>query len=89
MAKIEYVPFLLHSSNPGATTIMSYPTFVPQFQTRATMEVGGEVDGVENLRAGEYQVTKDINIRPSGRLTLEPGVTLRYGTYIHTPYADY
>lgn len=78
LAKIEYVPFLLHSSNPGATTIMAYPTFVPQFQVRANMEVGGEVDGVESLRAGEYLVSRDINIRPGGRLTLEPGVTLRF-----------
>lgn len=84
LAKIEYVPFLLHSSNPGATTIMSFPTFVPQFQTRATMVVGGEVDGVENLRAGEYLVNRDINIRPGGRLTLEPGVTLRYVLFLFT-----
>lgn len=78
LAKIEYMPFLLHSSNPGASTIMAYPTFVPQFQTNVGSGIGGEVDGMESLRAGEYLVNRDINIRPGGRLTLEPGVTLRF-----------
>lgn len=78
LAKIEYLPYLLHSSNPGASTIMQFPTFVPQFHMEGTDIVGGEVDGVENLRAGEYRVLRDINIRPGGRLALQPGVTLKW-----------
>ncbi|XP_012253572.2 protein bark beetle isoform X3 [Athalia rosae] len=78
LAKIEYLPYLLHSSNPGANTIISNPTFVPQFHTPGTNLVGGEVDGQESLSAGEYVVVRDINVRPGGKLTLRPGVTLRF-----------
>ncbi|XP_054002830.1 protein bark beetle [Hylaeus anthracinus] len=78
LAKIEYLPYLLHNSNPGATTIISNPTFVPQFVTPGTNLVGGEVDGLESLKAGEYIVERDINVRPSGKLILHPGVTLRF-----------
>ncbi|XP_012276535.1 protein bark beetle isoform X2 [Orussus abietinus] len=78
LAKIEYLPYLLHSSNPGANTIISNPTFVPQFNVPGTNFVGGEVDGWETLSAGEYIVQRDINIRPGGKLTLQPGVTLRF-----------
>ena len=77
LAKLEYLPSLLHSSNPSSTLIMNNPTFVPQFNPTGTNVVGGEVDGVENLRPGEYTVERDINVRPGGRLTLQPGVTLR------------
>jgi hypothetical protein len=77
LAKLEYLPFLLHSSNPSSTLIMTNPTFVPQFNPPGRNVVGGEVDGVENLRQGEYVVERDINVRPGGRLTLQPGVTLR------------
>lgn len=78
LAKIEYLPYLLHSSNPGANTIISNPTFVAQFVTPGTNLVGGEVDGQEELRAGEYIVERDINVRPGGKLILQPGVTLRF-----------
>lgn len=78
LAKIEYLPYLLHSSNPGATTIISNPTFVPRFVTPGTNLVGGEVDGLELLNAGEYIVERDINVRPGGKLILHPGVTLRF-----------
>lgn len=78
MAKIEYLPYLLHSSNPAANTIISIPTYVPQFQTPGTNFVGGEVDGQESLSAGEYIVVRDINVRPGGKLSLQPGVTLRF-----------
>jgi hypothetical protein len=77
LAKILYMPHLLHSSNPGTSTIMSFTTFVPQFYPSPGSGLGGEVDGVESLRAGEYVVERDINVRPGGRLTIEPGVTLR------------
>lgn len=77
MAKIVYLPYLLHSSNPGTTTVSQFPLYVPQFHVEGTDVVGGEVDGQESLRPGEYQVTRDINIRPGGRLSLQPGVTLR------------
>ncbi|KAJ4447016.1 hypothetical protein ANN_09004 [Periplaneta americana] len=78
LAKLVYLPFLLHSSNPSTTLIMTNPTFVPQFNPSGTNVVGGEVDGVENLRKGDYVVERDINVRPGGRLTLQPGVTLRF-----------
>lgn len=78
LAKIEYLPYLLHNSNPGANTIIPNPTFVPQFVTPGTNLVGGEVDGQEELRAGEYIVERDINVRPGGKLILQPGVTLRF-----------
>ena len=77
LAKLEYLPYLLHSSNPASTLIVKDPTFAPQFSSYGRNEVGGEVDGVENLRQGEYIVKRDINVRPGGRLTLQPGVTLR------------
>ena len=63
LAKIEYLPFLLHSSNPGATIISVNPTYVPQFHIPGSSKVGGEVDGQETLRAGEYLVERDINVR--------------------------
>lgn len=62
LAKIEYLPFLLHSSNPGATIISANPTYVPQFHVSGSSKVGGEVDGQETLRAGEYLVERDINV---------------------------
>ncbi|XP_043270872.1 protein bark beetle isoform X2 [Venturia canescens] len=78
LAKIEYLPYLLHSSNPAANTIISHPTFVPPFLRPGTNLVGGEVDGQEMLPAGEYVVERDINVRPGGKLILQPGVTLRF-----------
>lgn len=78
LAKIEYLPYLLHSSNPSANTVIPNPTFVSQFITSGTNLVGGEVDGLEELRAGEYIVERDINVRPGGKLILQPGVTLRF-----------
>ncbi|XP_070163334.1 protein bark beetle [Polyergus mexicanus] len=78
LAKIEYLPYLLHSSNPSANTIIPNPTFVSQFVIPGTNLVGGEVDGHEQLRAGEYIVERDINVRPGGKLILQPGVTLRF-----------
>ena len=42
-------------------------------------EVGGEVTGVEELRAdGVYFVRRDINVLPGGRLKITPGVTLKF-----------
>ncbi|XP_046838795.1 protein bark beetle [Vespa crabro] len=78
LAKIEYIPYLLHSSNPGANTIISNPMFVPRFVTPDTNLVGGEVDGQEVLKPGEYIVERDINVRPGGKLVLQSGVTLRF-----------
>lgn len=75
LAKIEYLPFLLHNSNPGTSTITWNPTFVPSFQVEGNV-VGGEVDGYEELRPGEYTVKRDINIRPGGKLSLHSGVRL-------------
>lgn len=57
---------------------MSFSLFVPHFHLFGSGVVGGEVEGVESLRAGEYSVVRDISIRPGARLSLEPGVTLRF-----------
>ncbi|XP_047509687.1 protein bark beetle isoform X2 [Pieris napi] len=78
LAKILYMPYLLHSSNPGATQINYNSLYVPQFNVPGTNIVGGEVEGIEILRQGEYDVIKDINIRPGGKLILQSGVTLKF-----------
>ncbi|KAG6445644.1 protein bark beetle isoform X2 [Manduca sexta] len=78
LAKIVYMPYLLHNSNPGATQINYNSLFVPQFNVPGTFVVGGEVEGIEVLRQGEYDVNKDINIRPGGKLVLQSGVTLKF-----------
>lgn len=78
LAKIEYLPYLLHNSNPGANTIMSITQFVPRFYVEGADTVGGEVDGQEILPSGTYTVDRDINIRPGGKLILHPGVVLNF-----------
>lgn len=78
LAKIKYVPFLRHSSNPETDIVEKIPRFVPTFVTPSTNLIGGEVDGQEELQPGEYIVERDINIRPSGKLILPSGVTLRF-----------
>ncbi|XP_041988464.1 protein bark beetle isoform X2 [Aricia agestis] len=78
LAKIVYMPYLLHSSNPGATQVNYNSLYVPQFNVPGTFTVGGEVEGVEMLRSGEYDVDKDINIRPGGKLILQSGVILKF-----------
>ncbi|XP_044255606.1 protein bark beetle isoform X2 [Tribolium madens] len=76
LAKIEFTPFLLHNTNPLTNRINQYQYYIPKFVTPNS--VGGEVEGEETLTPGEYVVEKDINIRPGGKLTIEPGVTLRF-----------
>ncbi|XP_054741886.1 protein bark beetle isoform X1 [Anastrepha obliqua] len=78
LAKIQYIPYLLHSSNPGSTTMITMSTLVPRFSQEGSDLIGGEIDGQEILSSGTYRVTKDINIRPGGKLTLQPGVTLKF-----------
>lgn len=78
LAKIEYLPYLLHNSNPGANTIIAYPTYVPRFFNEGSDRVGGEVDGQEILPTGVYTVDRDINVRPGGKLMLQPGVVLNF-----------
>lgn len=78
LAKIEYLPYLLHNSNPGASTIIAHATYVPKFYADGSDRVGGEVDGLEILPTGTYTVDRDINVRPGGKLTLQPGVVLNF-----------
>ncbi|EDW76452.2 uncharacterized protein Dwil_GK14651 [Drosophila willistoni] len=78
LAKINYLPFLLHSSNPGTTAMIKVSTVVPSFFPDGGDIIGGEVDGQESIPPGTYTVTKDINIRPGGKLILQPGTTLRF-----------
>lgn len=78
LARIEYLPYLLHNSNPGTATIYQFPKFVPRFFTEGSDKVGGEVDGQEILPSGTYYVERDINIRPGGKLLLSTGVTLNF-----------
>ncbi|XP_030383875.1 protein bark beetle [Scaptodrosophila lebanonensis] len=78
LAKINYIPYLLHSSNPGSTAMITVSTVVPRFFHEGSDIIGGEVDGQDMVPAGTYTVTKDINIRPGGKLILQPGTTLRF-----------
>ncbi|ALC38872.1 CG3921 [Drosophila busckii] len=78
LAKINYIPYLLHSSNPGSTAIIAVSTVVPRFFHEDSDIIGGEVDGQDMVPAGTYTVTKDINIRPGGKLILQPGTILRF-----------
>lgn len=78
LAKINFIPFLIHNSNPLTNKINERQLYVPKFADIHSNKVGGEVEGEEILSRGEYVVEKDINIRPGGKLTIEPGVTLRF-----------
>ena len=78
LAKIEYIPYLLHHSNPGTTLIYQFTTYIPRFHDENSDKVGGEVDGQEILPSGSYDVERDINIRPGGKLILSSGVTLNF-----------
>lgn len=78
LAKIEYLPYLLHHSNPGTTLVYQFPTYIPRFHVEGSDKVGGEVDGQEILPAGTYDVERDINIRPGGKLILQSGVKLNF-----------
>ncbi|XP_025830817.1 protein bark beetle [Agrilus planipennis] len=78
LAKIAFIPYLIHNSNPLTSRFNPNQLYVPTFAFRGSNKVGGEVEGEETLSAGEYIVEKDINIRPGGKLTLEPGVTLKF-----------
>ncbi|QQP38368.1 Putative LOC100120269, partial [Caligus rogercresseyi] len=78
LAKIDYVPYLL-SNNINTELVLERPEWEPRFIDPETKEVGGDVTGVEELRSdGVYIVRRDINVRPSGRLKITPGVTLKF-----------
>ncbi|XP_040574739.1 protein bark beetle [Lepeophtheirus salmonis] len=82
LAKIDYVPYLL-SNNINTELVLERPEWEPQFINSETKEVGGDVTGVEELRSdGVYIVKRDINVRPSGRLKITPGVTLKFETSV-------
>lgn len=76
LAKIEFVPFLLHPTNPGTTSILTVSTVVTQLYKEPN-DFGGEVDGVETIQNGEYVVTRDINVATTGKLVIYPDVTLK------------
>ncbi|KAG5895778.1 hypothetical protein JTB14_001625 [Gonioctena quinquepunctata] len=78
LAKIIFIPFLLHNSNPLTTRTNANQFHVPKFSTETSDKVGGEIEGEELIPKGEYVVVRDITIRPGGKLTIEPGVTLRF-----------
>lgn len=78
LAKIEYLPYLLHHSNPGTTLINQFPQYSPRFFTENSDKIGGEVDGLELLPSGTYEVERDINIRPGGKLILQPNTILNF-----------
>lgn len=78
LAKIVFIPFLLHNTNPLTPRINTNQFYVPKFLTVGSDVVGGEIEGEENLPRGEYNVVRDISIRPGGKLMIEPGVTLRF-----------
>jgi hypothetical protein len=78
LAKIEYLPYLLHPTNPFSTTINQIPSYIPRFHNEGSNKVGGEVDGQEILPPGIYDVDRDINIRPGGKLILQRGTVLNF-----------
>lgn len=78
LALIAYIPFLLHNSNPLTNRLNLHSYYVPRFSSPNQNVVGGEIEGEEYLQQGEYVVEKDINIRPGGKLVINPGVTLRF-----------
>ncbi|VEN48816.1 unnamed protein product [Callosobruchus maculatus] len=78
LARITFIPFLLHNTNHQTTKINSNPLYVPKFTTSNSDKIGGEIEGEEAIPRGEYVVVRDISIRPGGKLTIEPGVTLRF-----------
>ena len=78
LAKISYIPYLL-SNNINTELLLERPLFEHIFINPKTREIGGDVSGVEELRDnGVYFVRRDINVRPSGRLKITPGVTLKF-----------
>ena len=78
LAKIEYLPYLLHHTNVGTNTVKQFPSFVPRFHVDGSDKVGGEVDGQEILPEGAYEVERDISILPGGKLILQSGVILNF-----------
>ncbi|XP_023022507.2 C-type lectin domain-containing protein bark beetle isoform X1 [Leptinotarsa decemlineata] len=78
LAKIIFIPFLLHNTNPLTSRINANQFYVPKFSSGTSDKIGGEIEGEEFIARGEYVVTRDITIRPGGKLTIEPGVTLRF-----------
>nr|XP_022906031.1 protein bark beetle isoform X1 [Onthophagus taurus] len=78
LAKVHFVPYLLHNSNPLTDKVYYNQMYVHLFITQDSSIVGGEIEGEEILTPGDYTVEKDINIRPGGKLIIEPGVTLRF-----------
>ncbi|CAG9858649.1 unnamed protein product [Phyllotreta striolata] len=78
LAKISFIPFLLHNTNPLTSRINPNQFYVPKFLTDGSDKLGGEIEGEELITRGEYHVVRDISIRPGGKLTIEPGVTLRF-----------
>ncbi|KAF7992731.1 hypothetical protein HCN44_005075 [Aphidius gifuensis] len=78
LAKIDYLPYLLHDNNPASNIKRDDQYYVQQFIKTGTNLIGGEIDGQLTLYNGEYIVERDINIRPGGKLILEAGVTLKF-----------
>ncbi|XP_017774038.1 PREDICTED: protein bark beetle isoform X2 [Nicrophorus vespilloides] len=78
LAKIIFVPYLLHNSHALTSRINMHSIYLPHFIMKNSNVVGGEIEGEETLPQGEYLVERDINIRPGGKLTLEPGVSLKF-----------
>ncbi|XP_056639840.1 protein bark beetle [Diorhabda sublineata] len=78
LARIVFIPFLLHNTNPLTTRINANQFYVPKFLADGSDKLGGEIEGEEIITRGEFVVVRDISIRPGGKLTIEPGVTLRF-----------
>ncbi|XP_072396976.1 protein bark beetle isoform X1 [Diabrotica undecimpunctata] len=78
LARISFIPFLLHNTNPLTSRVNANQFYVPKFLADGSDKLGGEIEGEEIITRGEYMVVRDISIRPGGKLTIEPGVTLRF-----------
>ena len=78
LAKADFQPFLLSENDPHSSLLSLNEQFVPSFGPNENGEVGGEIDGQVVLPEGTLKVTRDIFVRPGGKLTVAFGVRLLF-----------
>ncbi|KAJ8986059.1 hypothetical protein NQ317_003352 [Molorchus minor] len=55
LAKIIFIPFLLHNSNPLTTKINRHQFYVPKFVSSNSDKIGGEIEGEETITRGRIR----------------------------------
>ncbi|KAF0308456.1 Protein bark beetle [Amphibalanus amphitrite] len=78
LARADFEPFLLSENDPDSSLLSLNEQFVPSFGPNEQGEIGGEIDGQVVLPEGTLKVTRDIFVRPTGRLTIAFGVRLLF-----------